>query len=75
VCAEANKDWRQHLREIAETESFIDELAEQYGIDPSRIAFKNFKSGAITAAKETAAATAESAGSANGDTKEETVDA
>lgn len=71
VCAEANKDWRQHLREIAETESFIDELAEQYGIDPSRIAFKNFKSGAITAAKDAAAATADAAGSANEQLKEE----
>jgi hypothetical protein len=46
VLATDNKDWRQHLREIAETEAFIDQLAGEFGIAPERIAFKQFKSGA-----------------------------
>lgn len=72
VCAEGNKDWRQHLREIAETEAYIDELGEEFGIAPERIAFKNFKSGSIQAAKDTADAAA-TAGS--GEPKEEPVNA
>jgi hypothetical protein len=46
VLATDNKDWRQHLREIAETEAFIDQLAKEFSITPERIAFKQFKSGA-----------------------------
>ncbi len=44
VCAEQNKNWRNELREIAETEAYIDALAEEYDITPDRIAFKLFQS-------------------------------
>lgn len=44
-CAENNIDWHNHLRQNAEIEAFIDQLAEEYKITPERIAFKLFKSG------------------------------
>lgn len=49
VYAEKQQDWRVQLRQIAETEQFIDQLAAEYGVDASRIATKAIK----TAGKQT----------------------
>jgi hypothetical protein len=44
VLAEDNKDWRQHLTRIAETEAFLNQLGKKYNLPPERIAFKMFNS-------------------------------
>jgi hypothetical protein len=52
VYAERQQDWREQLRQIAETEGFINDLAKEFGISPERIANKVLKSKPAAAAKE-----------------------
>lgn len=40
VYAEKQQDWRVQLRQIAESEQYIDQLAQEFGIDPQRISQK-----------------------------------
>lgn len=40
VLAERQQDWRDHFRQVAETEAYIDRLAKEFGISPDRIAKK-----------------------------------
>lgn len=45
VCARRKIDWRSHLRGIAQAEAYVNQLSEEYGVTPERIAFKTFKGG------------------------------
>lgn len=40
VYAERQQDWRHQLTQVAETEAFIDKLAQKYNLDPNRISQK-----------------------------------
>lgn len=40
VYAERQQDWRHQLRQIAETEAYINDLATEFDIDPNRISQK-----------------------------------
>jgi capsid protein len=58
VFAERQQNWRHQFRQAAEAEQYIDQLAEEFGIDPERIAKKLKQPAKPEPEKETAEAAA-----------------
>jgi hypothetical protein len=44
-CGRMKVNWRTHIRQTAQVEAAIDQMAKDYGVTPERISYKLFKSG------------------------------